>query len=368
MTTIRSQINTPSEPLTIAELRAVKNISTMTAGIPHSRKSLLGKLAVLALAITLVGCQSQIKRLPDSAQVDVPNNWEVEILENSQDSEDSTQSDNGINVVTTDPVSNGWLSVFNDNELIIHTQRALHNNPDLIGSASQLKSTIEQAAIAGAQLWPQAQLNYSDNDTEVTGPAGGVSTVNGVAVDSGQADGEGSITTQVSTISATLDISWEADIWGKLTQRKKSSALSAKSQAETFKAAEFSLVANVSRSWYNMITNRLQAELAQQRLDSFDRTATLIDENYKRGLRSALDVYLSRTDVQVQISNLEDAKFNYLQSQRTFKTLLGDYPNSNLEVKADLPVITKAVPAGLPADLLTRRPDIKAANSRMKLK
>lgn len=312
------------------------------------------KLAALSFALLLAGCGSQIKQLPDTAEIDVPEQWQTQAV-----AQTSTETTQAIQQSEPETVQGGWIASFGDDDLIKYTQQALEGNPNLLASAAQLKSAIEQVTINGAQLWPRAQLNYRDNETKVRGPGDGVSNVGGVAV-IGEGGG-GSVTTKVRTISATLDISWEADIWGKLTQRKKSAALGAKAQAETFKAAEFSLAANVSRAWYNLITNQLQVELAQQRLDSFERTASLIDENYKRGLRSALDVYLSRSDVQTQVASLSDAQFNYQQSLRTFKSLLGEYPDAQLEFEARLPEITDSVPAGLPAELLKRRPDIIAS-------
>lgn len=314
------------------------------------------RLLSLSAALLVAGCGSQIKQLPDHAQIDVPQQWETLNAEHQADTKaNQTAAHETV-------VRNGWLNSFNDADLLNYAQHALQNNPNLLASAAQLKSAIRQVTISGAQLWPRIQANFRDNDTEVKGPAGGVSTVNGVAVDSGSSNpSAGTVTAEVRTISASLDISWEADIWGKLSQRKKSAKLNAKAQAETFKAAEFSLVANVSRAWYILITNKLQVELAQQRLESFERTAALIDENYKRGLRSALDVYLSRTDVQVQISNLAEAKLSYTQSLRAFKTLLGEYPSSKLDFTAVLPEINTPIPTGLPADLLTRRPDIRAS-------
>jgi len=123
-------------------------------------------------------------------------------------------------------------------------------------------------------------------------------------------------------------------------------------------------VANVSRAWFNVTTNKLQLDLAQRRLESFENTANLIEENYERGLRSALDVYLSRTDVQVQRAALADSKFSYLSSLRAFKTLLGEYPDTSLAFNAQLPELTDTVGTGLPAELLTRRPDVKASQLR----
>jgi NodT family efflux transporter outer membrane factor (OMF) lipoprotein len=264
----------------------------------------------------------------------VPEKWQIEPVESDQTDDANQLSEQN------SYVQSGWLDTFDDQDLNRYVQQAIQNNPDLLGSAAQLKSAIEQVTISGARLWPSISADLGKNRTEIK---------------------ENNVTTDVRTVSASLDINWEADVWGKLTQRKKSAAYGALAQSELFKAAELSLVANVSRAWYNLVTNKLQLELAHKRLDSFERTASLIDENYKRGLRSALDVYLSRTDVQVQISALADADFNYTQSLRTFKTLLGQYPDTDLQFNAKLPELTEPVPSGLPAELLTRRPDIKAS-------
>ena len=288
----------------------------------------------LALMVLIAGCASQIKQLPTETDIKVPDSWEV--LVPAPDTTNQAETA----LPKSGDVQNGWLSTFDDKYLYLHVQAALDNNPDLLNSAAQLKTAIEQVTINGSSLWPSISADLSKNSTDID---------------------QGGITTEIRTVSAALDIRWEADVWGKLSQRKKSAALGAQAQGELFKAAELSLVANVGRAWYNLVANKLQLDLAYKRLDSFERTAALIDENYKRGLRSALDVYLSRTDVQLQISSLADSKFNYLKSLRTLKTLLGEYPDTSLEFEADLPVIAEPVPAGLPAELLTRRPDIQAS-------
>jgi len=307
------------------------------------------KMLIIGISMVLTACVGPVKKLPQETDISVPEQWQIEPGNKDAPAADSQD-------VKT--VENGWLESFDDAELNKYVQKALDHNPDLLASASRLKQAIEQVTISGAGLWPSAQLSGSKSRTEVTGISGGVGVINGVAVGTGT---EGVNTSTTTTVNASLGITWEADIWGKLTNRKRSAAYNAKSQAELFKAARLSLVANVSRAWYNLVTNKLQLDLAHQRLDSFKRTANLIDENYKRGLRSALDVYLSRTDVQVQVSALANARFSYLQSLRAFKALLGEYPDTSLEFEAELPVMTNVVPAGLPAELLTRRPDVRAS-------
>jgi multidrug efflux system outer membrane protein len=286
-------------------------------------------VGTLAATLFLAGCAGSLRDLPKHAEITVPNNFAVNEI--APDSE---------SIALNDAVVDGWVSTFSDAQFEKYAQRALDNNPDLRASAAQLSAAIKQVTITGRSIWPSLSIGASKNASDV-GPDGAQTTLR--------------------IASAGLDISWEADIWGKLTQRKRAAVFDAKAQAEIYRSAELSLVANVGRGWYNLIANKLLVDLANQRLESFERTASIIEENYQRGLRSALDVYLSRSDVQVQISSLADAKFNYIQSLRAFKSLLGEYPDANMEFEANLPELNDPIPVGLPAQLMERRPDIQAS-------
>lgn len=303
------------------------------------------KLTTLSLAIALAGCATRIQDLPESPQIEVPQSFDQVNVETTEPEQKAATA------IKEQPVKAGWVSNFGDADLNKHVQKALKNNPDLWSSASQLRNAIEQVTVTGSALWPSLSLvgTASSSESSAASASGGAN------------QGDAESTTEIRSIGGTLNISWEIDVWRKLSERKKAAALSAQAQTELFKAAELSLVANVSRAWFNVITNKLQLDLAQRRLDSFERTANLIEENYERGLRSALDVYRSRTDVQVQRSSLADSKFNYLRSLRAFKTLLGEYPDTSLAFNAKLPEITDSIGTGLPAELLTRRPDLKAS-------
>lgn len=344
-----------------------------------SRFSSLKLFVVCFISLALAGCASQIKELPSEANVELPETWEVIITERN------TVSETEIGVVSTEPevapeetlvvqetVHDGWLRSFGDDDLNKYVQVALENNPDLLASAASLRTAIEGVTITGANLWPSVSANIRDSNIERDEGSLGRNNdlTNNDFLDGGdnfELEGDTdpnqgeTVTTEIRTVTGTLQVSWEADIWGRLTQRKKSAVYSALAQTELFKASELSLVANVTRSWYNLVTNKLQLDLAIQRLDSFRRTADLIDENYQRGLRSALDVYASRTDVQTQIASLADTKFSYIESLRTFKSLLGQYPDTDLEFTATLPDLLEPIPVGLPAELLERRPDIRAS-------
>lgn len=309
---------------------------------PQSTLLKLTKTMGLITMIFISGCLSKVGELPKEAQINVPETFETPAV--------LDKSTTPITPTKVEPVASGWLDSLDDDELNQYVAKALKNNPDLLSSAGQLKNAIEQVTVTGSRLWPQLNLNFNSSDAQQSA----ASATGGLTQDAED-------TTRIQSIGGTLNVSWEADVWGKLSQRKKAAALGAKAQAELYKAAELSLVANVSRAWYNLATNKLQLDLAQQRLSSFQNTSKLIEENYQRGLRSALDVYLSRTDVQRQISSLADSKFNYIQALRALKTLLGEYPNASMEFNVNLPELQNSVSTGLPAELLTRRPDVKAS-------
>ena len=310
------------------------------------------KIVGLVSLLFISGCMSKVSELPEEAQIKVPTTWESEPapVKPAEDKPAEPQ-------VQEEPepeaesVIDGWLNSLNDDALNTYVTKALENNPDLISSAVELKSAIEQVTITGSSLWPQLSFTGRYSNSEQS-----AATASGGATQDGSDD-----TTEIKSIGGTLNVSWEADVWGKLSQRKKAAALGAQAQTEVYKAAELSLVANVSRAWYNLATTKLQLDLAQKRLDSFQNTSKLIEENYERGLRSALDVYRSRTDVQQQISSLADSKFNYIQALRALKTLLGEYPDATMEFTVNLPELSNNVPTGLPAELVTRRPDVKAS-------
>lgn len=291
------------------------------------RKSVI--VSTLAATVFLAGCAGSVRNLPTEPDITVPDNWTL------------TEAVEGKPAMVVDEaVVDGWVSSFADAEFAQYAQLALANNPDLMASAAQLKAAIEQVTITGRPIWPSLAIGATRNATDT------------------ETDG---IETQLRSASAGLDISWEADIWGKLTQRKRAAAFDAKAQAELYRSAELSLVANVGRAWYNLNTNKLLVDLGVQRLESFERTAAIIEENYQRGLRSALDVYLSRSDVQVQISALADDEFNYVASLRAFKSLMGEYPSAAMEFTTLLPELATQIPVGLPAQLMDRRPDVQAS-------
>ena len=158
-------------------------------------------------------------------------------------------------------------------------------------------------------------------------------------------------------------VSWEVDLWGRLRNLHRASKEDFSAEGADFYGARLSLAGNVAKAWYNLIAARQQLVLAQQTRDSFDANYRITERNYRAGdaTASPLSVQFARNNVASAERSVIARRLSRDESRRTLEILLGRYPAAAVEGRDDLPTLDSTVPAGLPADLLMRRPDLLAA-------
>jgi len=299
----------------------------------------------LVTIISTTGLISACQTLPQ-------NNSHDTVIEqlNLQDTSWTQQENNG---ASSDFINNGWLSNLNDSRLNEYIDIALKNNFSLQRSQKQVAAKLRQTRINTAALWPSINLNIrkNRNQTETATSSGVMSQVN-----------------TTSVFSGNLGISWELDLWQKLSSKKKSSISEAKASELDFDAAKLSLVATVARAWFSINELKLNLDIESQRLQTIQDSLSVVEEQYTSGQQSALNVYLNRIDALNQQNSVSNLKGRLESTIRDFKVLLGQYPNIELDFNASLPSISKNVPAGLPAELISRRADVKASMLRWQSK
>ncbi|MDZ7839959.1 MAG: efflux transporter outer membrane subunit [Gammaproteobacteria bacterium] len=241
----------------------------------------------------------------------------------------------------------GWLAEFREPALENLVAEAMARNFELRSAASRVRAGRAQARIAGAGPRPQLQLTGSAS--RAGGGAGG-SALAGETSDRHGLNGQ---------------LSWEADLWGRLSDEARAARADWQATEADFEAARLSLAANIARQWFNLIEARAQRRLAENTVKSFEDSLATIENRYRQGIGDALDVRLAR-------NNLETARANLLQRRRQQQNLVrgleilaGRYPAGSLTHAAPLPGVPGPVPAGLPSQLLERRPDLVAAESRL---
>jgi len=238
-------------------------------------------------------------------------------------------------------ISSGWLADFRDRELTRTVEDALENNRSLRVSAARMRQAGETSVVARARSRPSAAV-----------------TTTGTAVDGSSRSGS-------TDYGLSLSTSWEIDLWGRLRDIRSAAEAGELAAIEDYRGARLSLAANTAKAWCNLISSEQEVNLAEQTLESFEKNLRIVERTYRGTGEGALDIQFSRTNVSAAARAVEQAKLNRDQAARSLEVLLGRYPDGKSRADRDLPKLTMHVPAGIPADLMDRRPDLTAARYRL---
>jgi NodT family efflux transporter outer membrane factor (OMF) lipoprotein len=243
------------------------------------------------------------------------------------------------------PVAGGWLRDLDDPVLGNLVREAVGGNLDLRVAAARVRQAQARTRITGAAALPRIDV-------------GGGGTRRSAASASGQR-------VTGNSFDLTAGAAWEVDVWNRLADRTRAAFLDEAASAADLQAARLSLAANVARAWFDAVEAGLQVELARETVDNFRDNLEVVMENFRAGLASALDVRLERANLASAQSRLAAREVDRDTAVRRVEVLLGRYPGDALAVADTLPPLTGAVPAGLPAEMLARRPDVRAAAVRL---
>lgn len=253
--------------------------------------------------------------------------------------------------VTGDTILHPWKSYYKDPMLVGLIEKALvKNNEVLIAmkSMEQLDLTYKQAKLS---LLPTLDFD--------AGASRSYQSKNSL---NGSLSAQFTSKDYLDDYSANLRLSWEADIWGKAAMQKRDAKAGYFAQKENLSALKTRIIVQVAQSYYNLLGLDEQLKIAQKNIDLSNSTLRMMQMQYNSGLISSLALY--QTEAQKKTAELlvPLAEANIAVQENALQILCGEYPDSitrsgNLDV-AELNVV---LPSGVPASLLSRRPDVKAA-------
>jgi len=247
------------------------------------------------------------------------------------------------------PGPQDWWTGFGDPALDTLIIESLAHNHDLQAAGARLEAAGAQARVAGAPLVPQIAAGVSASRRKqnflglpLPGAAGVTSST-------------------ANAFGASVSASWEIDLWGKL-RAGQAAALADYQAAEAILAgARLSLAGQTSRAWFAAVEATRQVDLAQATVDNYQTSLEQVRKRYERGLRPSLDLRLTRAKAAAAAAVLQQRKIQLDGTLRQLEILLGRYPAAALSPTGDLPAVPGEIPGGLPADLVSRRPDLIAA-------
>ena len=122
---------------------------------------------------------------------------------------------------------------------------------------------------------------------------------------------------------------------------------------------ERSVAAATASAYFNAMEAKQLLDVAQQRLNNATSSQEIVASGYRQGLNDALDLYLARNQVEREEANYALAEQNQVEAVASLQRSLGRYPDGEMTIPDELPVVEAPIPTGMPSELLTRRPDLQ---------
>lgn len=247
-----------------------------------------------------------------------------------------------------------WWRAFNDETLSGLVADALARNHNLQASAARVRAAAARARIAGAPLYPDAVGRASGSRRK--------QNFIGLPI---PGSGNGVLTSTSSSFGLSLDVSWELDLWNRLGAGASAALADVQAARADHNGARLSLAGQTAKTWFAAVEAHRQVELSEATVENLRTSSEVVRERYRRGLRHALDLRRALSDLAGAEAVLQQRRLVLDATRRQLELLLGRYPAAALNPGVTLPELPEAIPAGLPADLVARRPDLVAAERRL---
>ena len=291
------------------------------------------KLATaLILSGSLVGCAAVVKTPYEQPAVNIPNNF--------QNSKAISQQ------VHADVYADQWWTLFGDAQLNQLVNQVLASNTDLAVAGINLQQARLQAGLAANQQGPRVSSS--------------VSAGHSIDLNSGDDSSRG--------LSLSGGVSYELDLFGKLARQTEASRWEALATEQDLQSTAQSLVATTANLYWQLGYLNERLTVAQQNLSSTQKIYELVRTQYRAGAVSGLDLTSAEQSVQSQRSTLSQIEQQKVETRTALAVLMHQpVQQLNIQEPARLPRIAlPTIAAGLPADLLSRRPDLQASELRLR--
>jgi multidrug efflux system outer membrane protein len=239
-----------------------------------------------------------------------------------------------------------WWKLFADPALDDLEARALAANQDLKAAAARVEQARAAAGLARSAYWPQIGVNPS-----VTREQGSLTAPNALP------------DSLATTYRAPLAASWELDLFGRVRRLNEGARAEADASAAAFESVRLALTAEIAVSYFSLRALDQETVLITDGVELRQHALDLVASRRKSGAATDFDVARAETELATTQAEAAATANHRAVLQNALAVLVGE-PATGFQLApatAPLAAIVPAVPAGLPSDLLERRPDVAAA-------
>lgn len=307
---------------------AEKDAEQMQGRQGMRRRTALKRLTLAGIALSLSACASLIDPV-EPTQVDLEAAIPV-------------RPDWAEPAPTTLPTTD-WVDSFGDEALSTLVLQARSDNPSLLRSLAQLDQALTRKRVARSGLYPDLSLGQSIRRSE-----------GGTGFNAG-----------ATSYNIGLDSSWEIDVVNRIRDSIAADGEGIEAAAADVAALELSVMSRLATSWFDAIEAGLLVDLSVEDIRTQERSLRLTQRRFESGLTGSSDVRLARSSI-ASAQAVEQSRLQQRDATlRLVQTLARQYPDANIALPSDLPALPPLTGVGTPAQMLARRPDIIAAESRI---
>ena len=250
----------------------------------------------------------------------------------------------------------GWWQGFDDPVLSSLVDEALRNNLDVQIAAARVDAFLGAYVTTRSALFPQVAISPAFPVQAARQRGSRISTPQVVP---------GSVSTEYSTYQAGLTASWEIDLWGKVRRRTEAARADVWANEEARRGIVLSVAANAAAGYVALrdLDRRLQIahETERSRFDSLE----LFRKRFAGGVISQLELAQVTSEYEAAVVAIPNYEAQIARQETALSLLLGRNPGAIARGKAIDELTPIPVPAGLPSELLDRRPDVREAEQQL---
>jgi NodT family efflux transporter outer membrane factor (OMF) lipoprotein len=257
------------------------------------------------------------------------------------------------------PSDESWWTIYNDPALDALERQVAVSNQTLIASEAAYRSALATVAIDRGPLFPDITLNG------INSRSGGGSGLNqGVTTGSGT-----TVTTsnksRATIYSAGAQASWQIDVWGRIRRTVESDVARAQASAADVAAARLSAQVTLAQDYFQLRAADEQRQLYAASIKAFQTSLTIAQNQVKAGVTTLADVYSAQTELESTQAADVSVELTRAKFEHAIAVLIGKDPEQLAIDRAELTKTVPVAPAGIPSELLQRRPDIAVAERGM---
>lgn len=249
------------------------------------------------------------------------------------------------------PVDDQWWKVFEDTTLDSLINLAMEQNPSVLMAINRIDQAKAQWRISQSEFYPSLTFNGGWTRQQTSGNLG-----------------TGSPQAWTGYYSASVQMSWQLDVFGVIRQKAKAQKELYAASKEEYNATMVSLCAEVASAYFNLREVQQELDVLRRNAVSQEAVVKITESRYKTGLVSKLDVAQAKSVYYSTLASIPTTEANVIQYLNTLAVLLGLYPQDVTDALSDtkpLPDYMEPVGVGVPGELLLRRPDVRGAERQV---